>query len=114
MTRDDYVKYLYATVELPWHKEVTMTDEELENRLIRDLGEERVERIYDSPYASPWDWVCNDVFKYFYQTGWYKLLDSDYLNGQNDAIIMDIMKAHGADWDSMKPVLEFKTAFKFA
>ena len=95
MTEEDHHLYSSEMTQRHWMCDIKWTDFELEQALIRDLGEERVKNYFASLYYSPWTWVCNDVFKYYYQKGKFMLLDDDYLDGQNEAIIWDIMKARG-------------------
>lgn len=99
--------------ERPWMKEVSMTDDEFRQRLDRDLGEGSAAKLFGNLYRDHWSWVCLAVFKYFYQTGEYKHLGEDYLDGQNDNVISHIMQAQAADSATVNDVLCGKKRFDF-
>ena len=90
----------------PWMATVKMTDKEFKERFERDLGDGAVGIHFGSMYLDHWSWVCLDVFKHFYETGEFVETGSDYLDGQNEAVISAIVEAQGKTWDDVKIIHE--------
>ena len=59
-----------------------------------------------SMYLDHWSWVCLDAMKYFYETGVFVETGSDYLDGQNEAVISGIVEAQGKSWNEVKIIHE--------
>ena len=89
----------------PWMKEVRMSDDEVRQTFDRDLGEGSTDKQFARLYRDHWSWVCLAVLKHFYETGEFVILNEDYLDGQNENVVMHIMKSRGADWDTVKDVI---------
>ena len=90
----------------PWMATVKMTDEEFRQRFEQDLGDGAVGINFGSMYLDHWSWVCLDVIKHFYETGEFVETGSDYLDGQNEAVISAIVEAQGKTWDDVKIIHE--------
>jgi len=90
----------------PWMATVMMTDREFKERFERDLGIGAVGIHFGSMYLDHWSWVCLDVMKHFYETGEFMETGSDYLDGQNEAVISSILKAQGKTWNEVKTIHE--------
>lgn len=106
MTEKERLTFNHYRERHPWMATVKMTDEEFRQRFERDLGEGAVDRQFNHYYRDYWSWVCLDVMKHFYETGEFVETGSDYLDGQNEHVIWQIVKAQGKTWDDVKIIHE--------
>ena len=90
----------------PWMATVKMSDKEFKVRFEQDLGDGAVGINFGSMYLDHWSWVCLDAMKYFYETGVFVETGSDYLDGQNEAVISGIVEAQGKSWNEVKIIHE--------
>ena len=97
----------------PWMKTVTMTDDEFREAFDRDLGLGATFLHTIRLYNDHWSWVWLCYMKHFYETGEFHSFDNGYFDGQNDWDLIRIMRAHGADNDTLNGVLCQKFPFKF-
>ena len=91
----------------PWLAEVKMTDDELRALLDEDLGSGYINSYWKYLYNDFWSWVCIGVWKHFYEHNEFAETGSNYVDGQNEAVINDILLARGIDWKDIK-TLEVK------
>lgn len=97
----------------PWMKTVKMTDDEFQELFDRDLGEGATLLHTLCSFRDHWKWVWLCYMKHFYETGEYHFFDHGYFDGQNDWDLIRIMRAHGADKDTINGVLCKEFPFKF-
>lgn len=86
----------------PWLSEVKMTDDELRVRMDEDLGTGYTDSYWNHLYNDYWSWVCIGVWKHFYEHNEFAETGSDYLDGQNECVISNILQARGLDWKDIK------------
>lgn len=79
-----YQKYVE---EYPWLDAVQMTDEELAERLTRDVGTRTSQTWLNNGFNKPYDRICINILKSFYETGEHHLVDDNYINGQLEDVI---------------------------
>jgi len=84
-----HIKRVYKEYaeKYPWLDVVQMTDEELEERITRDLDKEVAQSWLNNGFTRPYDRITINIIKSFYETGEHHLIDSDYINGQLDFLI---------------------------
>ena len=101
-------------VKHPWLAEINLSDDEFRERIDGDMGEGYAARVFgDHLWKLHYSWVYLGIVKYFYQTGELKHYDADYMDAQTEGIVMEIMQARGADWDTVCNVLDCKTKYVF-
>lgn len=106
MTKRERWMYEHEKELHPWMATVKMTDEAFRKRFEHDLGIGAVGIHFGSMYLDHWSWVCLDVMKHFYETGEFVETGSDYLDGQNEAVISAIVEAQGKNWNDVKMIHE--------
>ena len=86
-------QWLYDNMmpEHPWMADIKMTDEELEQRLVNDLGNDFVQKWFAPSWNDHWLWVAAAVFKHFYECGEFVNVDRGYLDGQTEYVIDRIL-----------------------
>lgn len=108
MTPSEQRSYDSFGKDHPWLNEIKMTDDELRTRIEKDLGEGYLERYWATLYNDHWSWVCIAVWKHFYEYHEFAETGSDYLDGQNEGVIDEILSSHGENWDGVKTIREYK------
>ena len=79
-----YQKYVE---EYPWLDAVQMTDEELAERLTRDVGTRTSQTWLNNGFNKPYDRICINILKSFYETGEHHLVNDGYIDGQLEDVI---------------------------
>ena len=86
---DAYIERIYKDYaeRYPWLDIVQMTDNELEERLSRDIGSDEGHFLLNNGFKKPYDRICINILKSFYETGEHHLVDDNYINGQLEDVI---------------------------
>lgn len=80
--------YKHYVEEYPWLEAVRMTDAELQECLSRDTDEEEAHYWLHNDFNRPYNRICINILKSFYETGEQQLVDNNYINGQLDDVIL--------------------------
>ena len=105
MTPKEQAMYDAYVKERPWLADVTMSDDELREKISKDLGDDFLGRWFYYLWNDHWNWVALAQFKYFYQTGMYKPLAEDYPDSQIEDVIMRILFARGVHGKIVRDVV---------
>jgi len=73
--------------EYPWLGAVQMTDEDLAERLTKDVGTRTSNTWMNNGFKKPYDRICINILKSFYETGEHHLVHDGYIDGQLEDVI---------------------------
>lgn len=113
MTKEEQAFFDADAQKHPWLKEATMTDSELRARLDGYFYDGYTDKLFTPAWNLHYDKVFAAKLKYFLSTGKYVFYDTDYIDGQTDWVVSQIMKREGADEDTITEVLNGNAAYKF-
>lgn len=75
-----YKKYVSKN---PWLDKVQMSDHDLFDSLKRDIGEKRADSfVYHNHYNKPYDRICINIVKCYYETGKVREVGASYVDAQ--------------------------------
>ena len=113
MTPYEQELYNLDSISHPWLSSVSMSDDELLHNLERDLGKGISALFFHSGWRSHYGWVFVAVFKHFYETGEFAHYDYNYIDGQAEYQVGQIMEAWGADSKTWISVIDGESKFDF-
>lgn len=67
----------------PWLEKVQMSDKDLFLSLKRDIGEKNADDfVYHNSFNKPYDRICVNIVKYYYETGDFREVGESYIDSQ--------------------------------
>lgn len=71
----------------PWIDEVLMSDKDLFLSLKRDLGEKEADDfVYHNHFNKPYDRICINMVKYYYETGEFREVGNGYIDDNMESM----------------------------
>lgn len=114
MTVEEQALYDADAEKHPWLKNITMTDDEMCERIDHYKYEGYTkERLFSHMFNHHYSWVYMAKFKHFLTTGEWVEYDSDYIDAQTEYVVMDIMIADEASEETIKAVMNGKKKYQF-
>ena len=114
MTAEEQALYDADAQNHPWLKNITMTDDEMCERIDHYKYEGYTkERLFSHMFNHHYSWVYMAKFKHFLTTGEWVEYDFDYIDAQTEYVVMEIMIADGASEETIKAVKNGKKKYQF-
>lgn len=114
MTAEEQALYDADAQNHPWLKNITMTDDEMCERIDHYKHEGYTEeRLFNHMFNLHYSWVYMAKFKHFLATGEWVYYDHDYIDIQTEYVVIDIMIADGASEETIKAVMDGKEKYQF-
>jgi len=82
---ESYIDAIYKDLmrKSPWLEEVQMSDKDLFVFLQRDIGKKEADTfVYHNHFNKPYDRLCINIVKYYYETGKFRVVGNEYVDGQ--------------------------------
>lgn len=113
MTAEELALYDADAKRHPWLKNITMTDDELRERIEHYTSKGMTIKLFEQQFERHYNRIYLAQIKHFLTTGEMVFYDYDYIDAESELVICDLMMSDGASQKTIDAVMEGEEKYQF-